>query len=170
VYPFRAFRSFRGQIVFLPVRLRVEDKRLRGVGGVTRGHASFRALSSSRKAAKPQKGTQKSCRGTKDDERMPGGWGTWPRTPIGGDRARSGEWLIGLHREEQLPERDAQSPCRLIGSIPTTDTAGTLKHRYGANAAQDGAATALNRILSRRCKPFESNELRDPTALAALGR
>jgi hypothetical protein len=40
----------------------------------------------------------------------------------------------------------------------------------GAATAQDGAATALNRILSRRCKPFESNELRDPTALAALGR
>jgi hypothetical protein len=40
----------------------------------------------------------------------------------------------------------------------------------GAATAQDGAATALNRILSRRCKPFESKELGDPTALAALGR
>jgi hypothetical protein len=75
-----------------------------------------------------------------------------------------------LHREEQLPELDAQSQSRLIGSIPTTDTAGRLKHGHGAAAAQDGAATALNRILGRRCKPFESNELRDPTALAALGR
>jgi hypothetical protein len=102
-------------------------------GGSTRGRASFRSLRTSREAAKPQKGTQKSFRrakgddgGTpltaptlghsapatrslivafrsgertetkspfrraKDDERMPGGWGTWPRTPIGGDRARSG--------------------------------------------------------------------------------
>jgi hypothetical protein len=75
-----------------------------------------------------------------------------------------------LHREEQIPELDAQPQSRLILSIPTTDTAGRLKHGHGASTAQDGAATALNRILSRRRKPFESNELRDPTALTALGR
>jgi hypothetical protein len=116
-----------------------EDNRVRGV---TRGRASFRALGTSRKAAKPQNGTQKSFRGKLvifsaagcvnepeivanalrggfglhyghhvsvhliiakhviqknhnlgakgDDERMPGGWGTWPRTPIGDHRAGSG--------------------------------------------------------------------------------
>ena len=40
----------------------------------------------------------------------------------------------------------------------------------GADAAQDGAATALNAISGRQRKRFEGNELSDPTALTALGR
>jgi hypothetical protein len=38
------------------------------------------------------------------------------------------------------------------------------------NAALDGAATAQERVLRRRCKSFNRGKLRYFTALTALGR
>jgi hypothetical protein len=59
---------------------------------------------------------------------------------------------------------------RLIGSIPKIGATVASARRRGADTALHGAATALNRIFSRRRKSFELDNLRHITALTALGR
>jgi hypothetical protein len=124
----------------------------------------------SRKAAKPQKGREKPF--AEERRRWTNAW-------------RLAHVAANSHRWRPRNQANGQSDCteknNFQNSMRNRGVARSDRSRKpiqparrnkirGADAAQDGAATALNRISSRRRKPFESNELRYPTALAALGR
>jgi hypothetical protein len=58
-----------------------------------------------------------------------------------------------------------------IGATDTSRQArGADAALHGADAALHGADAALSRVLGRRRKPFERDNLRHLTALTALGR